>query len=214
VSSDLGRTFFDKRYTFPGYTFLILVLGGLSSWIVGIVENSLASNNGSQSDLLAVIIGSLFLLNGSPVGFLVSQPWFLVHKFVIAPRAYVLEYRKTLFGEPDILTTSVIIDFEILRRTDERQFSYIQRRWDLLNLLGSEIFAIPLGLLAAWLLQMQVATALSIKFSPLILTDEFLVGAFALTFLSLGLISTILEHRIVTKRLLNNPVRLANQGFP
>jgi hypothetical protein len=69
---DVERSFFAARYTYPGLTFLMMVMLILSKEVLYVLSKVPSDNTG----LLVAVFGVIYLLNAAPLGFLISQVWF------------------------------------------------------------------------------------------------------------------------------------------
>ena len=207
MSREIERSFFDVRYTFPGFTFLLLVLSAIGSWLFHLTVGRSYAGQNVPPELLVVLVGALFLLNGAPVGFLVSQPWLIIHKVFFMGRTYLREFRQEQEHGQGISESIVLMDFEILRRADDRQLRHLQRRWDLLNLLGSEVSSISCGLLIASILRIVLIGDLTFQYIPLVLWIEYILGGFTLILLYLGLAYVVREHARFGNLIRAQPIR-------
>ena len=139
------RSFFDIRHAIPGYTFI------LSFIFQNLVGLALLSTRIAESDsiaLLGIFFGFITLLSGAALGFLVSQPWYLLLNIAIKRGLYYF-VNKDKTGEKLSVSRQ---DYKVLNYEKKEVRDYIFRRWDLFNLMGSVIFALTLGTLLGWLL--------------------------------------------------------------
>ena len=160
------RPFFSTRYTYPGVIFFLFF--GL------ICRTEIIQAITAYSDTSKLIYGFVFTLSGAPIGFLISQFWysfiingphfregygwlhpyrpyetilFLEQKFNINIKntetsIAALNYLYLLQKKTKQKTKceEIEMEYELIR-------SYIQRRVDILNTLGTSILSIIFGLL-------------------------------------------------------------------
>ncbi len=142
------RSFFDKRYTFPGYTFLLVVTLALANRVVGFVGNS-----GGQTATL--ILGVVLLLDGAPLGFLISQPWFVILNHYVKPNSLWVNNIKSADSSLKEDTSMALVAGDLLVFSEQKQTEmkeYLRRRIDLVNLMGSIMLAIPFATVASFVL--------------------------------------------------------------
>lgn len=146
-----NRTFFDQRYALPGYIFLTIFV--LINWSALI---SMLSDKLSE-----IFVALLALLSGFPLGFLISQLWyivfshFLVGRYGVSKNIYnFLKSKRVLNNDADFNDSLFFSDYIQRLSENKNMLKYAERRWDLIHLLGSTIFALPLGfifgILYAW----------------------------------------------------------------
>lgn len=194
------RTFFDQRYTTPGYVFILLLL----IINLGLLKNLFQMEN--IPNLAVTIIGLLlgFILSGPAIGFLVSQLWYLLSQTIFRSRVYlsnsvskVLTEECEVEDDDDILIT--ISDHISHTYKNEEIRRYQERRWDLLNLMGSVCVTILLGLALGyairWLQCSAIAWLACSKFNPWF--DGFVIvcSVVLCVIVSLGARQAIKEHQ-------------------
>lgn len=152
------RLFFDLRHIAPGYTFIALLflvnIRVVTWYLFGLKEGSEAA-----ATFLGVFVGFGSLLGGSAVGFLVSQIWYFFtqsgrwfDRFYLPRRVADLLIGEGVRDDREVLT---LVSDHIYQTHDEpKVHSYIERRWDLLNIIGSVILAIPLALVTGHALRL------------------------------------------------------------
>lgn len=89
-------------------------------------------------------------MSGAAIGFLVSQIWYGFYNYYYRPKRYLkeaYEELKKLGVNPDSIILTTVIDYIVHTIGDNRVKEYIERRYDLFNLLGSTLSAIILALL-------------------------------------------------------------------
>ena len=70
------RTYFSIRLTVPGYTLLLwILLINLGPFISFVQNNNFQNNN---TALFGILLSFITLISGPLLGFLVSQPWYLI----------------------------------------------------------------------------------------------------------------------------------------
>lgn len=149
-SEPATRSFFDRRYTFPGFAFLLLVIVSFFNEIATFIINIFPGASSAGGSLL---VGVLYFLSGSPLGFLVSQPWhFLSKKHLLDgpfnQRVWVEAIRSSGVPGAQNLNDSQVVttgDLILHRYADGRTINYIWRRWDMFNILGSVLSALILA---------------------------------------------------------------------
>ena len=122
------RTFFNMRYAYPGYTFLLFL--GLLSY------DKISTIITTSSNLWSTIIGFLLVLSGAPIGFLLSQIWYLLI-------GLILKTDSDPFIEKNYI---------VFKNQEKGIGNYIIRRGDILNTLGSTIVSIILSCVFAYFL--------------------------------------------------------------
>ena len=152
------RLFFDLRHIAPGYTFIALLflvnIRVVTWYLFGLKEGSEAG-----ATFLGVFVGFGSLLGGSAVGFLVSQIWYFFtqsgrwfDRFYLPRRIADLLVGEGVRDNREVLT--LVSDHIYQTHDEEKVHSYIERRWDLLNIIGSVILAIPLALVTGHALRL------------------------------------------------------------
>lgn len=140
------RSFFNFRYAVPGFTFLLFFVLILSSIVRSFLQ--LLTCTTTQVELVGFLLGLLTLLSGAAIGFLVSQFWYVIYNRYYKEQVYL----KEAFGILEVLGVkkdlTTVIDY-ILHKLDDKDKGlkdYIDRRYDLFNLLGSTMSSIILVL--------------------------------------------------------------------
>ena len=119
------RPFFNIRFAYPGYTYLLFI--GLLSF------EKMQSILKEPIGLWETIIGFLLLLSGAPLGFLISQTWYLILGL----------YLKT--DSEEYLEKNLIV----LKCHNKEVRNYVIRRSDVLNTLGSTMVSIALSIITS-----------------------------------------------------------------
>ena len=176
------RSFFDIRSTFPGYAFLLIVISSIAPHAVDLATKELKSlgmtSSADVSGTLTVVLGALFILNGAPIGFLVSQPWYLISKELLLWRNLLVDFQL-----PDFTKTETIVraDLTLYSLSNRDIVDYIRRRLDLLNTMGSMIIAIIFGCIVSIALW-SIDLGISIDFLLwVILLSDIAVGVLAIS---------------------------------
>jgi len=157
------RSLFDVRYTFPGYTFLLFTF-------FMFIEQILINYTEPKFGFFSVIFGFIYLLSGAPIGYFVSQIWYLYFhhwkkgyywndrrktkkkEYVKYLTELVDDEVKLINDNPD--KTLVILDYMFnISKDREKLRSYITRRWDLYHIMGSTEVSIIFGILTGILLK-------------------------------------------------------------
>jgi hypothetical protein len=168
------RDFFDIRFSYPGYIFVGIFL------LINF-ENLLKL--GGNSDL---IIGIISILSGGPIGFLISQVWYLTEKrrrgkdvnFICEKLDEDREPNRKIF--PDGITKYsyeqkvIVLDFLSKQyREKDMLYQYIDRRWTLYNVLGSTRYSIIIGYFSGFFILIVTHIAGIIR-SIIIFTIDFI----------------------------------------
>jgi hypothetical protein len=152
------RSLFDYRYAIPGYTFLLVIIAANVD-LLGFAK--LGGNTG-----LSLLAGFLVAFSGSPLGFLISQPWFLYfRKFVLPNAPYILLVQDKL---PELkchpAESSIVADYIFLSSTEQSLKDHAQRRFDLVNSFGATGTGILAGILGAFVFRYSASYFLSFDF--------------------------------------------------
>jgi hypothetical protein len=159
------RSFFDKRFTYPGYVFIlwVLLLNLNLIWFflmeMDQLENSI--------QFIGILLSFLTILSGAPIGFLISQFWYLrmnciKEKLIIKQEGpwdlLLKQYNEISSKNIDIKSLDAEINYKLLAiqnyiesKHNKYIRSYIARRWDILNIIGSTSYSICLGLLFGYI---------------------------------------------------------------
>lgn len=98
--------------------------------------------NSIPKEAVGPVLSVVFVLGGAPIGFLISQPWYLLYREVWWTRQGVMfEYKQKHSLETEVALAKA--DQQIIR--NDKLARYLNHRWDLVHLLGSEVLAIWLG---------------------------------------------------------------------
>lgn len=151
------RAYFSLRYALPGFTFILIVFMIILPNLQTVFSQS---ETLPEASLVSAFLAFFTLLEGSAIGFLISQPWHLFYDFVLRRQA-LLSVRSFLQGKEHYeLTNSlarlheqtVFLDY-VVHLADKKLLAYLQRRWDLLHTLGSTLVALLLGSLVGVLIR-------------------------------------------------------------
>lgn len=153
-AKELGRSFFNLRFTLPGYTFILLNL--LLNLRIVIYFLGMQPLSETALPFFGILFGFLTLLSGTPLGFLVSQVWYLFY-FVcyyvsaILPRFGSYKVLKNEFNVKDeIWSLDAAFNYILHSHKEKGIRTYLSRRWDLLMSFGSTSLAIVLGLISGY----------------------------------------------------------------
>jgi len=156
--SETIRSYFSLRYALPGYTFLTIIL---------LMNIEFFMNTPSYSmDHFGTILG--FLVSGSAIGFIVSQPWYWIYNYSKCPeqlkkrRAYqellkiypVVKYISTNSHESEDSVS--IMAYALTQKIPEKITIYINRLNDMINSLASTISAVVSGLFSGHIIRLVV----------------------------------------------------------
>lgn len=129
------------RYASPGYTFILLVFLVAFPSLQRIL---LQDATPASAQLVTVFLAIFTLLEGSAIGFLISQIWYLIYNGPLLKCFKLRQARDFLqrtYGvdAEDFGLQTVFLDYAMqLSRKD--MLTYTQRRWDLLHTIGSTFF--------------------------------------------------------------------------
>lgn len=148
------RTFFTLRYALPGYTFILM------SILVAYPELQLVLPQIEDATLVGAFLAFLYLLSGGAIGFLVSQPYYVIYNLFIAGRYGGLTEMREFLRKKYHLTDDIgrqIIFFNYIKSLSDKEFQiYAQRRWDLMHICGSTFVATIIGLIFGFLIRVDV----------------------------------------------------------
>lgn len=141
-----SRSYFTWRYTYPGYAFILIII---LKYISIFYQESAFSN----STYLPVVFGFISVLSGAPIGFIISQFWYLIEEhrrkknvFCIYEKIKPLKAdKKPCFCVKDYSEMIILIDYLFSKINNDNLKLYVNRRWDLYNILGSTRIGILLG---------------------------------------------------------------------
>lgn len=154
------RSFFNLRYAFPGYTFILLnVLVNLRILLFFFLTYMPKIGlSDTATTLLGILFGFFTLMSAAPIGFLVSQCWYVMRENILGgdcrrcrpSKPYrVLRDEFEVRGEKENLET--VYNYIVHSCPISGVHSYLNRRWDLCMLFGSIGTAIVLGLGSAYI---------------------------------------------------------------
>jgi hypothetical protein len=144
------REFFETRYSIPGWTVFIWMVGtafpAVSHWLTSFDDSMIP---------LGLTLIPIFI--GNPLGYYVSQLWYL---FVVnnwfdsnvygsleenKKREYIKVLENYNLPISDKYVTVEIIDYFLNTSGDENNINYVNQRWDIYNMMGATIISIILG---------------------------------------------------------------------
>jgi membrane protein implicated in regulation of membrane protease activity len=148
------RSFFELRYALPGYTFVLMAFLILAPDLLTLFMHIPTDLVG----LIAPFLAFFTLLEGSAVGFLMSQIWWLIfnrwlrkgrlqeaREFLREKSRFSKEGKEYELIQGDLKKETAFLDYIFFKTENREMLSYIQRRWDLLHTLGSTLVALSLG---------------------------------------------------------------------
>jgi hypothetical protein len=149
------RTYFSLRYALPGFTFILMVV-----LIIWPSLKELVLNNQARFDVgfVSAFLALFTLLEGSALGFLISQPWHLFYDFALRRNALgsakrFLRDHYNLVGRRRHPHEQEIFHDYMIHLADKQLLEHLQRRWDLLNTVGSTLTAVLVGSLVGFLIR-------------------------------------------------------------
>ncbi|MCW4012161.1 MAG: hypothetical protein NWF07_04120 [Candidatus Bathyarchaeota archaeon] len=196
------RSFFDVRYTLPGYTFIIFLTFTLSGF--------------PYEDTITNIV--TLAISGAPIGFLISQLWyFLLYQSCWQgsygrkdnPRVYMRYLHQKLGVSKRYDPSSTVLDYLYHLCKNETLKGHVDRRWDLYNIMGSSFIAVLLGLLVGHLWMCDPESIIKHDFSVIISNINFpvlLLGYITLCLFKGGMEKVVAEHDHMTLTILQNVI--------
>lgn len=157
------RGFFNIRYSFPGYAFLlfsILICLEKLPLLLDWMEKTL----NIQTNEVQILFSILIVLNGAPIGFIFSQLWFLL-KYLLEKYWRTPKHLKTLqeltnryswLEKYDNAALAYEYIFYSAEEKTDRFIGFAERRFDLIATLGALIIAILGGLISGYYLIIYV----------------------------------------------------------
>jgi len=143
------RSFFNIRYNFPGYAFLLFIILICFKELNGFISES-------RVGLFHVFFVFFYLLSGACIGFLVSQVWYklIYHGKKMyyfqkkgKPRSYMnFLHKKFRIREDDVEMATNASDFIYHHHKNENLRAFVSRRWDLYQTMGCTQYSILLGI--------------------------------------------------------------------
>ena len=122
----------------------------------------LQRNLSFDPSIVAAFIAFFTLLEGSAVGFLISQPWHLFYDFFL--RQNSLHSARKFLQRQDryklidkyqrMREQTVFLDY-LIHMADKQILTYLQRRWDLLHTIGSTLMAVLVGSLVGFIFRVS-----------------------------------------------------------
>jgi len=191
------RTFFSLRYGSPGYTFILLVFLVALPSLQKILFQEVPIGN---TQFAAAFLAFFALLEGSAMGFLISQIWYLFYNELLHRRFKLRQARDFLqrtygLDAKDFGLQTIFLDYA-MQLSRKNMLTYTQRRWDLLHTIGSTFFAALLGSSLGLLLRTLLPVSGSVVGIPTALYDFllFMILEFLLFVLVFSLLHVSVEH--------------------
>lgn len=210
------REFFSTRYTFPGYTFLIfVVLISLKQIITNFFKPDLT--------LFTPLFAFIYLLSGAPLGYFVSQIWYLYffhlkkghyYRDNCNPRAYIHYLIDKYNVKKDPFKATLIADYLFHGCKNEGLSLYVNRRWDLYNVMGATRFSIIAGILFGFFIKFFIFNDISnYNIYHTFLNYDYFISFFAiLLYLALwrGGLRILEEHDEMVKNIIKDVIKYNN----
>lgn len=159
--------------------------------------------------VFGAVFAFLYLLSGSAVGFLVSQLWYVFFNWHFFGKYYdheeinrVLKCKLKPTERVDFHRLHVFSDYIQRLSKSKEMLIYAQRRWDLIHIFGSAIFAIASGFLVGIVYYLintenQFATlGAALKIHWMLILLIVISTGLILVCLGKGLFRTLKEHSI------------------
>lgn len=142
------KNYLDIRYAFPGYTFILFVVGTSYPFFYEWLQTF-------PTDVSKIVVGIITVLGTSPIGFLISQLWYLFpikNWFGSSVYGDQMENKKRKYVKllhdnqvkKDRYSTVHVLDYLISNSNDNAK-KYLSKRWDMYNIMGSTVIAIFIG---------------------------------------------------------------------
>jgi hypothetical protein len=148
------RGYFGLRYALPGYTFILMAF--LIIW-PNVQMFFFQEGTRFDASLVSAFLVFFTLLEGSAIGFLVSQTWYWFYDFILRERRLrpAIRFLQDKYGltQRDIHRQTAFLDY-IVQLAEKQLLAYTERRWDLLHTLGSTLVAVLLGSFIGFLIRM------------------------------------------------------------
>jgi len=202
------RSFLDIRYTLPGYTFLLFVFVINVPKLPPYLENM-------GDPFISIFIGIITVVSGAPLGFLISQIWYLFltqNWFGIGiygkqgnKKKYIDYLHKKGVIEDKTITVNVL-DY-LYHQCDNKDLKdYVNRRWNMYNIFGSTSFAVIIGTIFGLLFRNHLEP---ITISNILLHEKVMVvlGIFLIGCFYFGMKPVRDEHEYMVWIIIRNVVR-------
>ena len=212
------RQFFSLRYTLPGYTFVLMA--------IFVVAPQLQILFPEPKDIELVVVFLGFLLSGNPIGFLISQIWYIWFKSKLMWFRCIC-FRKFLFGkgasiqeekrkkirkkfdlkedkDREIMFLDYITTFPNRDNSKTQLLNYTQRRFDLVHIFGSTLVCLVFGFLFGYLIRLYFHIVNGIAFVLNFWIYDFpviIIAMILLALLILSLHNIYTEHALVSELL-------------
>jgi len=206
------RSFFNIRYNFPGYTFLLFTI------LICFKELNVFIKD-TNSNLFIAFFVFFYLLSGACIGFIISQAWYILiynglklyyykESFAFCrkrkPRSYMnfLHY-KFRIKKDDIEKATVALDFIYNNYKKEHLRSYVNRRWDLYQTMGPIQGSILIGIIVGLIIKFVLLMPLIINIIDILFILWVIdIGILLVTAFSIVIEKIVKEHDDMTKLIL------------
>ncbi len=212
-----ARSFFNLRYSIPGYLFLIFAV----ITYPGVFQDI---SNIAGSELMGVILG---VMSGPALGFLISQIWYTlvynrkkmnIYKSNKELRKYLDYLHKDHYikkDDPDVL--EYVCNYLYCHYDNDRLIEYGNRRWDLFRIMGISKISIIMGI-AISIALLLVNKTICVGKTPIWVIASLIIGVFFSYIFKVSMIRLEKEHDnivyIILYDLLNGDKRNIINKFP
>jgi len=209
------RSFLDIRYSLPGFSFMIFVAGIALSKLPDYL-------NKIGNPTTSIVMGLLALASGSPLGFLLSQTWYISQTknwfgFGIygKNRKYIEFLHKEGVIEDEAITINVL-DYLYHQCDNQHLKDYVNRRWNMYNIFGSTIMAIIIGIVFGLFFRNHIET---INVNIYLLFEKIIIvlGIVLVILFNSGKNNARTEHEYMVLTIIRNVVeknRYWKEKFP
>lgn len=202
------RGYFSLRYTVPGFSFILVVVGINSAPITELLKAT------GTPDVYAAFFAFLSLLTGSALGFIVSQIYWWhfnrnegilgIEKFSKVEdilKDFGFKFDEKLQKDKNKVVAA-ILDF-VMYLEDKKFLAYVWRRWDMYHLLSATYYVLGIGLIVGIIIRISFEVCLyEINFGGYNPLEN--VGSLIFLLIIAGVIVMVWVLRSARNHLLNN----------
>lgn len=176
--SSQARTYFDFRYTIPGFTFVLAFL---------ILNYDVIYKLASNIDIIKLFVFLPIIISAPAIGFLNAQVWWFVYQIGEEFRFHIEKFRQKELNLVvnefklssakwgDRLRASAVFDYLTHSvYTDKKEvIEYLRRRYDLYHTLGSTYISMFIAVLLLFFRDYIGTTEKISKYIPLLNSNVF-----------------------------------------